>query len=251
MTGEVEFPDEPAAFASSTPEPADGSDDQPPVNAVGIGPGNPAFLTRRGARAIRAADVVVGFETVVDFVRDEIAGDALTCGYRDEPEVLATFRDRVADGERGTAVLMGDPNHSGYQFVGKVETAVEDIAPVRVVPGVSSLQVAASRARTPMEETTFVTLHKSGPIEADLERLQRDVGDRHLLVLPRPYDWMPERIAHRLLETGAPDCEALVLERLTHADESVTRTSLGALAADVETKEETDFSDLSVLAVRR
>ena len=245
MTDEVEFPDSPAAFAASGPE-IRGDD---PVYAVGIGPGNPEYLTPRGARAIREADVVVGFETVVDFVEDEIGGDALTCGYRDEPEVLAGFADRVADGERGTAVLMGDPNHSGYQFVGKVESAVD--APVEVVPGISALQVAAARARTPMEETTFVTLHKSGPIEADLRRLERDVGDRHLLVLPRPYDWMPERIARRLLESGASDREALVLERLTHDDESVTRTSLAALAADVDSKEETRFSDLSVLAVRR
>jgi len=245
VTDEVEFPEEPAAFAAAGPE----SDADDPVHAVGIGPGTPEFLTPRGARAIREADVVVGFETVVGFVRDEITGEALTCGYRDEPEVLATFADRVADGARGTAVLMGDPNHSGYQFVGKVETAVD--APVAVVPGISSLQIAASRARTPMEETTFVTLHKSGPIEADLRRLERDVGDRYLLVLPRPYDWMPERIAHRLLAAGAPDSEALVMERLTHEDETVTRTSLVELAADVDSEAETDFSDLSVLAVRR
>jgi cobalt-precorrin-7 (C5)-methyltransferase len=245
VTDEVEFPDEPAEFAASVPEP-DGDGE---VYAVGIGPGNPEYLTRRGVRAIREADIVVGFETVVEFVRDEIEGEALTCGYRDEPEVLATFRDRIADGATGTAVLMGDPNHSGYQFVGKVESAVE--APVEVIPGISSLQIAASRARTPMEETTFVTLHKSGPIEADLKRLERDAGDRHLLVLPRPYDWMPERIAHRLLEAGAPDCEALVLERLTHEDESMTLTSLSELAADIDSKEATAFSDLSVLAVRR
>jgi cobalt-precorrin-7 (C5)-methyltransferase len=245
VTEEVEFPDEPDAFAAGGPE----TDADEPVSAVGIGPGSPEYLTRRGARAIREADVVVGFETVVEFVREEVAGEALACGYRDEPEVLARFADRVADGERGTAVLMGDPNHSGYQFVRKVESAVD--APVEVIPGISSLQVAASRARTPMEETTFVTLHKSGPIEADLRRLERDAGDRHLLVLPRPFDWMPERVAHRLLEAGAPDCEALVLERLTHDDESVTRTSLSGLAAEVGSEAETDFSDLSVLAVRR
>ena len=251
MTDEVSFPDEPAEYAASAPETEGDDGAAAPVYAVGIGPGNPEYLTRRGARAIREADVVVGFETVVEFVREEITGEALTCGYRDEPDVLATFRERIADGASGTAVLMGDPNHSGYQFVGKVEVAVDGVAPVEVIPGISSLQVAASRARTPMEETTFVTLHKSGPIEADLRRLERAVGDRHLLVLPRPYDWMPERIAERLLEAGAPDCEALVLERLTHADESVAKTSLSALAGDVRSKEETAFSDLSVLAVRR
>jgi cobalt-precorrin-7 (C5)-methyltransferase len=246
MTG-VAFPDDPGAAAAGAAE-SDGTGEEP-VYAVGIGPGNPEYLTRRGARAIREADVVVGFETVVEFVDDEITGEALTCGYDDEPEVLAEFGDRVGEGAAGTAVLMGDPNHSGYQFVGKVEAAVE--APVEVLPGISSLQVAASRARTPMEETTFVTLHKSGPIEADLERLEADVGDRHLLVLPRPFDWMPERIAHRLLEAGAPDCEAVVCERLTHDDEAITHASLSELAADVEGREGTAFSDLSVLAVRR
>jgi cobalt-precorrin-7 (C5)-methyltransferase len=246
MTG-VEFPDDPGAAAAGAAEPVGTGEE--PVYAVGIGPGNPEYLTRRGARAIREADVVVGFETVVGFVDEELTGEALTCGYDDEPEVLAEFGDRVADGAAGTAVLMGDPNHSGYQFVGKVEAAVE--APVEVLPGISSLQVAASRARTPMEETTFVTLHKSGPIEADLDRLEADAGDRHLLVLPRPFDWMPERIAHRLLESGAPDCEAVVCERLTHDDEAITQTSLSELAADIEGREGTAFSDLSVLAVRR
>ena len=247
MTGGVEFPEDPGAFAAGRPEAA--APDADPVYAVGIGPGNPEYLTRRGARAVREADVVVGFETVVEFVESEITGDALTCGYDDEPEVLAEFADRVAGGERGTAVLMGDPNHSGYQFVGKVESAVD--APVEVIPGISSLQIAASRARTPMEEATFVTLHKSGPIEADLERLERDVGERHLLVLPRPFDWMPERIAARLLESGASDHEALVCERLTHDDEAITQTSLSELAADVDSREETAFSDLSVFVVRR
>jgi len=235
---------DPATVAAAAPEEV-ATD---PVHAVGIGPGNPEYLVPRAARAIREADVVVGFETVVEFVADRTDADLLTCGYADEGETLAEFARRTAGGETGTAVLMGDPNHSGYQFVGKVQRAVD--RPVQVVPGISSLQVAASRARTPMEATTFVTLHKSGPIEADLRTLERDAGERHLLVLPRPFDWMPERVAHRLVEAGAPDCGALVCERLTHEDETITHTSLESLAADVDSREETEFSDLSVLAVR-
>ena len=241
---------DPASFAASVPEP-DLASPANPVHAVGIGPGNLAYLTPRGRRAIREADVVVGFETVVDFVRDETDADLLTCGYRDEAEALATFADRVADGARGTAVLMGDPNHSGYQFVGKVQDVVD--APVRVIPGISSLQIAASRARTPMEDTTFVTLHKSGDITPDLERLRADVGERHLLVLPRPFDWMPEDIAAEVVGAGAdPSLDALVLERLTHDDETITRTTLGELARDADGDDSSSpFSDLSVLAVRR
>jgi len=239
-----------ATLAASEPEPV-AEDTVSPVYAVGIGPGNPEYLTPRGRRAIREADVVVGFETVVDFIRDETDAELLTCGYRDEGETLATFSERVAGGAAGTAVLMGDPNHSGYQFVGKVQAAVS--TPVRVIPGISSLQMAASRARTPMEDTEFVTLHKSGDITSDLQRLREHVGDRNLLVLPRPFDWMPGDIAETLLEAGAsPSLSVLVLERLTHEDESVTQTTLGELttSAGGNTSEETPFSDLSVLAVR-
>ena len=240
---------DPATFAAADPEDPTPND---PVRAVGIGPGNPEFLTPRGERAIREADVVVGFETVVEFVADLTDADLLTCGYRDEAEALSAFAERVAAGKRGTAVLMGDPNHSGYQFVGKVEDAVA--RPVRVVPGISSLQVAASRARTPMEDAEFVTLHKSGGLTDDLDRLRGAVGDRHLLVLPRPFDLMPGDVAAVLLDAGAdPSLAALVLERLTHDDESITRTSLGSLAehAGGSAPESTPFSDLSVLAVRR
>ena len=250
---------DPAAFAAAEPEPKPahlGSGSKTPVYAVGIGPGNPEYLTRRGARAIREADVVVGFQAVIDFVADETDADLLTCGYADEAEALAAFADRVDAGETGTAVLMGDPNHSGYQFLGKVQRAVAEEAPdvpVQVIPGISAIQLAASRARTPMEDSRFVTLHKSGPIDAELETLAENVGDRHLLVLPRPFDWMPGDVAAFLLDRGASeDLDALVFEHLTHDEEAHTRTTLGELAdhAGGDDAESTPFSDLSVLVVR-
>ncbi|WP_415378589.1 cobalt-precorrin-7 (C(5))-methyltransferase [Halosimplex sp. TS25] len=238
----------PEAVAVAAPESPDADD---PVRAVGIGPGNLDYLTPRGERAIREADAVVGFETVVDFVSDRIDGDPFACGYDDEDETLSAFAERIADGAAGTAVLMGDPNFSGYQFLGRVQAAVD--RPVRVVPGISSLQIAASRARTPMEDSTFVTLHKRGDLAADRERLRADAGDRHLLVLPRPYDVMPGDVAADLLEAGAPgSLSALVYERLTHDDETVTETTLEALSthAGGTGPDDTPFSDLSVLVVR-
>ena len=245
---DLESGPDPASVAAAEPEPSAPID---PVCAVGLGPGNPEYLTPRGERVIRGADVVVGFETVVGFIADLTDADLLTCGYRNEGETLERFGDCVADGARGTAVLMGDPNHSGYQFVGKVQTTVD--RPVQIVPGISSLQVAASRARTPMEESQFVTLHKSGGIESDLGVLRDRVGERHLLVLPRPFDWMPGDIASHLIEAGgSPTLGALVGERLTHEDETITRSTLGDLAehAGGSGPEATPFSDLSVLVVR-
>ncbi|ELY89693.1 cobalt-precorrin-7 (C(5))-methyltransferase [Natrinema altunense] len=259
MSGEYDLdagPD-PATFAAAAAEPDIDEETNDPVYAVGVGPGNPEYLTPRGERAIREADVVVGFTTVVEFVEDETDADLLTCGYRDEAEALEEFGERVAAGESGTAVAMGDPNHSGYQFVGKVQDTVQEHdsdIPVRIVPGISAIQMAASRARTPMEDTEFVTLHKSGDLESDMDRLAAAVADRHLLVLPRPYDRMPGDLAAFLLEAGAdPDLEALVLEKLTHDDESIHRFTLAELAAHAggDGKDDTPFSDLVVLAVRQ
>jgi cobalt-precorrin-7 (C5)-methyltransferase len=238
---------DPATVAARRPE----STAEPAVHAVGIGPGAPAFLTERGRSLLAGADVVVGFETVVDFVAEATDADCLTCGYADEGETLAAFADRVAEGDRGVALLMGDPNVSGYQFLGKVERAVD--GPVRVVPGISSIQVAASRARTPMEDTTFETLHVRGDVTGPLDRLAEDAGNRHLIVIPRPYDWMPEDVAAFLCERGAPgDLEATVFERLTHDGEERTETTLAALAdgAGGDGEGDTAFSDLSILVVR-
>lgn len=272
---DLESGPDPATFAAAVPEPDIDEATDDPVYAVGVGPGNQEFLTPRGRRALSEADVVVGFTTVVEFVEDLTDADLLTCGYKDEAEALEAFGERVANGESGTAVAMGDPNHSGYQFVGKVQDAVERAStspdsqarqdaiecedpetPVRVVPGISSIQMAASRARTPMEDTEFVTLHKSGDLEADMDRLAAAVteDERHLLVLPRPYDRMPGDLAQFLLEEGAePDLEALVLEKLTHEDEQIHRFTLAELSehAGGNGESETPFSDLIVLAVRQ
>ncbi|OLZ41410.1 cobalt-precorrin-6Y C(5)-methyltransferase [Natrinema saccharevitans] len=261
MSGEYDLdagPD-PATFAAGAVEPNIDEAAGDPVYAVGVGPGNREYLTPRGERAIREADVVVGFTTVVEFVEELTDADLLTCGYEDEAEALEKFGERVAAGESGTAVAMGDPNHSGYQFVGKVQDAVERAAPdlpVRVIPGISSIQLAASRARTPMEDTEFVTLHKSGDLESDMDRLAAaaTVDERHLLVLPRPYDRMPGDLAAFLLAKGAdPDLEALVCEKLTHDDEELHRFTLAELAAHAggDGRDDSPFSDLVVLAVRQ
>ena len=227
------------------------------VTAVGIGPGNPAYTTGIVRDELARADVVVGFETVIDYVDSLVGGDTLTCGYDDEAATLERFGERVSEGERGVAALMGDPNVSGHQFLDSVRDAVP--VAVTVLPGISSIQVAASRAVVPFEETTFVTLHKRGPIEAELDRLASAVGDRHLLVLPRPYDCMPEDVAAHLLNDSAPEARAArsqlsatVYEHLTHDEERATETTLGDLAAGSggSGPEDSAFSDLSVLLVR-
>ena len=231
-----------ARSAAADPEPAT---PDPAVHAVGVGPGDPAHLTDRARTIFGDADVVVGFDPVLDVIRTETDARLLACGYDDQSETLAALADVVRGGATGAAALMGDPNVSGYQFLGRIERAVDGA--VRVVPGISSVQIAAGRARTPLEQSTIVSLHRRGSLAGAFGRLEAAADATHLIVLPRPYDWMPAEVAGRLVSAGvAVDRAALVFERLTLPDESVTRTTVGGLA-DGATP---DFTDLSILVVR-
>lgn len=232
----------PARIAAAHPE---ASDTNNPIYAVGIGPGDTKFHTTKGRLRIANADVVVGFETVTDRVATLTDADVLPCSYDNQTEVLEQFAERTAAGAAGVAVLWGDPNVSGYQFLGRVENAVD--RPVEVIPGISSIQIAASRARIPFEHSTFASLHRRGDVEAELDRLASTADTRHLLVIVRPYDWMPPAIAAGLLERGAaPESKALVLEELTLPNEKITRTTLEAL----QNEDTGSFSDRSILVVR-
>lgn len=90
MTGDDAGPaEDPAAVAAANPEP--NWEGPAPVHAVGIGPGNPDYLTRRAEQTIAGADAIVGFETVVGYVRDLTDADALACGYDDQTVTRTTL----------------------------------------------------------------------------------------------------------------------------------------------------------------
>jgi len=85
---------------------------------------NVEFLTPRGERAIRQADVVIGFETVVEFVSESVDGDALSPAGTPTKKALSAFADRVDAGGRNGGPDGGRTTR-GYQFVGKVQRAVD------------------------------------------------------------------------------------------------------------------------------
>ena len=61
------------------------------IICIGAGPGDIAYLTQRGAELIRNADVVAGFDAVINVVQSLIPATAQTVlmNYRDQTEQLA------------------------------------------------------------------------------------------------------------------------------------------------------------------
>lgn len=210
------------------------------IHAVGIGPGDPGLMTTRAQALLERADVVSAFDSVLAVVDGVGEGRRVSLTYRDQTERLAEVAAAHHAGEHCVVCFMGDPGFSGRQLVDRVEDACGEA--VAVVPGISSAQVAAARAGVGFEEVTFVTFHKRGPIDADSAFLATALATgRGAIVLPRPWDHMPEAIARDLGQRGIDGRRTVqVFESLT-GDERAWSGRLDAV--------DDRFSDMSVMVI--
>jgi cobalt-precorrin-7 (C5)-methyltransferase len=216
------------------------------VLLVGVGPGNPDYVTARVAQAITSADVVAGFATVLAVVDQLITGQRMVLTYRNQEEQLAELARLHVAGKRCVVCCYGDVNFSAQELIARVE---RHCGVVERIVGISSVQVACAKAALAMEETLFVTLHARGGIEeAQKEIVATAVAEkRNLIILPLPWSFMPQQIAAMLIQGGiAEDREVIVYQKLTLPGESETRTTLRELAEVPE-----QFSDLSIVVLRR
>ena len=135
----------------------------------------------------------------------------------------------------------GDPNFSASELLDKL--AIYD--DVEIVPGISSVQIAASKAGVAFEDSIFISFHKGGSLEeVQKELLYRVKGNKNIILLPRPYDFMPEEIAGYLMRNGVrPDTEAIIFQNLTLKDEKESRLSLKDISGE--------FSDLCIMVIKR
>ncbi|SMB80016.1 precorrin-6Y C5,15-methyltransferase (decarboxylating) [Deinococcus hopiensis KR-140] len=214
------------------------------IVCVGAGPGHLDFLTRRGAELVSNADVVAGFDAVVDVVRPLLLNEqqVVTMGYSDQVAKLAEVAELHQAGKNCVVVLMGDVHFSGFQFLERVETACGHR--VETVAGISSAQMLASKGRVCFDETTFLTFHRRGnltPFKTHLREVLR--GGRNAIVIPRPWDFMPGDVAAYLLAGGASAAHQVEVWENLSRDEAEWRGTL----AEMEGRK---FSDMSIVLIR-
>ncbi|MCD5404737.1 MAG: precorrin-6y C5,15-methyltransferase (decarboxylating) subunit CbiE [Dehalococcoidia bacterium] len=217
------------------------------VTIIGVGPGDNGFLTLKGKQAIEEADLVAGFQTVLNVVLP-FAKNAELCpmAYRDQEEVLDYAVGQVKEGKSLVVCAWGDLNVSAKELLDRVRRRVDH---VDLVPGISSVQIAMSRSGISLEDVVFITLHRRDGKESALEELVYYLKDgrRNIILLPSPYDLMPAGIAAGVIEDGVPgNHQMTVYQRLTHDDEQSWSGSVSECAAIT-----TDFSDLSIMIFHR
>ena len=216
------------------------------VILVGVGPGDPDYLTVKVAKEIATADIVAGFATVLAVIEPLILGQRMVLTYRNQEEQLAELARIHTDGKRCVVCCYGDLNFSAQELIARVE---RHCGQVERIAGISSVQIACAKAALAMEETLFFTLHARGGIqEAQKEIIAAaTAGKRHLIILPLPWSFMPPQIADMLLQGGiAGERPVIIYQKLTLPAESETRTTVQQLA-----KWQEEFSDLSIVVLPR
>ena len=173
------------------------------IVCVGIGPGNLDYLTRRGEKLIRKADVIGGFTTVVSFAKALISDSMtkITMGYKDQVEKLEEIAGLHHQGKNCVILFMGDIHFSGFQYLERIQIACGH--PVETVVGISSAQILASKTKVCFDETTFLTFHRRGDLEPFKNHLVTVLQqDRNAIVIPLPWGFMPKDISEYLITQG-------------------------------------------------
>ena len=216
------------------------------VYAVGVGPGSPKYVTEIVKEIILNCDIVIGYKYTLKTIRDLLEGkDIYEITMNDQEQSYQKILPELGD---RTLVIpfTGDVNFSESEVVDRL---IEIFGEVEVVPGISSIQVAASKARVPLDKSKVITLHVTTPIEGKKLELQKALIDGFSVILvPRPWPkkpekhFMPSEIAIYLRENGfeTEKMKVNVFEALTTEDE----TTFEGTVKDLEGKE---FSDLSVM----
>lgn len=199
------------------------------ASLVGVGPGSPELVTPAARRAVERADIVLGWDLDLKPVEDCLDGKNVF--LQDVKNYVRATRAAVREAKKRKAILaiprVGDPClSSGLKGLLR---ALEGFR-VEIVPGISSIQLAAALALVNIDESVPISFHSFGDPE-DKKRFMLDCWRqaRHLIVLASP-DLMPGPMAAWLIERGvSPTVSTVVGSFLTLPQQKVLRTQLGRL----------------------
>jgi len=212
---------------------------------VGVGPGSSRYLTTEAQRVIREVNIVVGWEFDLLPVRSLTIGKKV---YLQDVNNYIQVAKEAADearnrGETVAILRIGDPCiSSGLAGLLKVFHDFE----VKIVPGISSVQLAAASAQINIDESVIISFHDGGDDLKEKRRFMLDAfgRNRHLIILTGP-EQKPDETASYLINNGVSETTlSFVCEDLTLRDEKIFRGALRDVIAR-------QFSWRSVMVIKQ
>ena len=216
------------------------------VFAVGVGPGSPRYITDVVKEIILYSDIIIGYKYTLQTIERLLVNKQVhEITMQDQEETYQKVAKTLGD-KTLVVPFTGDVNFSESEVVDRL---IEIFGDVQIIPGISSIQVAASKARVPLDKSKVITMHITTSIEEKKIELQKALLDGFSVVLvPRPWPkdpskhFMQSEIAFYLKNHGfdTSKIKIHVFEFLTTEKE----TSFVGMVKDLEGKQ---FSDLSVM----
>lgn len=216
------------------------------VYAVGVGPGSPNYITEIVKKIILDSDFIIGYKYTLNTISDLIHNKEVYEITMENQEKIYQKISRELGGGVLVVPFTGDVNFSESEVVDRL---IEIFGDVEIIPGISSIQVAASKAKIPLDKSKTITMHVSTSIEDKKIELQKALIDGYSVVLvPRPWPkdpekhFMPSEISKYLKQNGFDTSvmKVYVFEALT------TENEMG-FEGMVDQLEGKEFSDLSVM----
>ena len=220
---------------------------------VGVGPGSSSYLTDVVREVIRKSKYLIGYKYTLSIIRDLIIPNfhqVYEVTMKNQDETYNEVYKKMRENEFCTIPFTGDVNFSESEVVDRLlEIFGND--KVELMPGISSIQVAASKAKVPLDKARVLSFHITEDIEEKKRELVEVIQDKKSVVLvPRPWNnnteknFMQSEIALYLKNEGIDTSKLIVwvFEFLTTTEERVFRGKLNEL-------EDMDFSAMSVLVI--
>jgi len=201
---------------------------------VGLGPGDVAHRTPAAERAVRRAEVVIGYGPYVDACADLLtpAQEVIRSPIGDE---VVRAKQAVAEAAGGRSVAMVCSGDAGIYAMASLVFEVAGHVDVEVVPGVTAALASAALLGAPLgHDHAVISLSDLLTPWTAIEERVRAAARADLVVVfynprSRARHWQLDAACTLLLEHRAPATPVGVVTDAGRVDQTVSITSLGAL----------------------
>ncbi|MBS7257594.1 MULTISPECIES: cobalt-precorrin-7 (C(5))-methyltransferase [Methanobrevibacter] len=192
---------------------------------VGIGPGASEYLTKKAIDTVKTSDYTVGSTRAIELFDD--VQNKIDFNVKNLLDKIEEGVQLACDGNTISILSTGDPGFSGVLNT-VLRISKEKNFPkenIEVVPGISSLQLAAAKCHIQWDSANVMTFHGRENIEDILPIIN---NGKTTIALPSR---KVKDMAQFLIDNGVDeDRKVVVCERLSYPDENIVESTLKQIA---------------------
>ena len=208
------------------------------LTVAGLGPGAIDLMAPRARTALEQAEIVVGYRTYLDLVRDCINpnSEVISSSMMQEIDRCRKALELAAAGKRVVLVCGGDPGiYAMAGLVFELAKSMDSLVPIDIIPGIAALNSCAAILGAPlMHDFAAISLSDlMTPWEMIERRLEAVAPADFVVVIYNPKSKKRTdqivRAREILLQHRSPDTPVGIVSGATREHETVRFATLGTM----------------------